>query len=593
VEGFSNGDCVQSPSSSPLDIFWSSSGSSDLEIISRSCAARVVTRLDFDSCVVQSPNACCKFRARVTRNVINVESGNSSLHHPEVSVSEDNRGQMSVDMVDANSVSPKAEVKQEDSALVGCSDRQFSRNFFHNFNETNESEFSLQKSPDCISGTGNGSNVTVSSPIIGRKKLALGERYFHYRNGWRRKRKRKVNDSLLQGVLCQEHTTFPLTGSQRSDRKDSYKLNKETEEELDLKGNVRLSKTDTDLRHTIEENEMPLIAASEQNEISQSSITSPIMKCHKKWHKWKHSVKISHLRKNRLNITKKPDECNVRVNDIWLNEGGTAENKCTQDLILSPSSPILGKDRERRFRKRKLVGRFKSVDCIQNKELQDYCRVSSRKGSLLHGHSIENTPQEKHRQTKFNKVDVITLEDDRKGELDRGLKESHNFRKCDACGVDVEGDCIINEDEKVLKEPKFSEGKTGSVLFMVECLTEACTTAEKQCNRSDDRNVDLPSLEFKNVLNGNVQCGRNLVNMEAHILLPDAQSNISHRRDSVLLQRKEQKFDAEGKEGSPDGTTSSELLIETETSPDISMDSTAVCHRNDLPQVKLLPQENV
>jgi hypothetical protein len=513
--------------------------------------------------------------------VINVESGDRLLHHPEVIVSDHNHGQISRDAVVASNVNPQDEMKQEDSALLICSDRKFSENLVHNFNKTCEKEFSLQKSPDLISETGNASSVIESSPVIGRRKLSPGERYFRDRNSWKKRRRRKVNDCLQPSDLCEEHATSPLIGFHKSGRKGSYQLIKETETELDLKNNVTRTTIDTDLSHKIAENEMSPVTAPQQNKTSQSSVVSPVMKCHRRLRKQKHFIKISHLGKNCLNITSKSDQDTVQVNDIGLREGGATEYVSSPNPIISPSSPILGKSREKRFRRRKYMRTVRSEDYIQNKK--DCCSIVSRKGSLLHGHSNEDTPQQRHMHFMFNNIDdPVTAEEERKTQVDNRLKESQNYTNCDASGVDIKDACAMNEDVKISKEPKCSDEKTRFALF----LTETEPTIEMYCNVTDnERSINSPSLESGKVLNGNGQCIRKSVNNETEVLFPNVPNNVSCRMESVLSKRRENMCNSGGKEKGSDDVTSTELLIETETSQDISVDTAAGYHHNDLPQV--------
>lgn len=532
-----------------------------------------MTRLDFDSCVAHSPDACRQYRARVTRDVINVDSGDSLLHHPEVIVSEHDRGQISRDAVVASNVTLHVDMKEEDSDLLICSDRTFSKNLVHNFNKT-EREISLEMSPDHISGTQNANSVTESSPIIGKKHLFPGERYFYNRKSWRKKRRRKVDDSLQPSDLCQEHTASPSVDFHKSGRNSPCQLNKETEVEFDSKNNVNLT-VDTDFSHIIGENEMSPVVAPQQNRSSQRSVVSPIMKCHRRLRKQKHSVKVSHLGKNCLHFTSISDQGIVQVNDIGLKEGESTENLSTPSLITSHSSPVLGKSIEKRFRRRKCMKAVKSEDHVQNKK--DCCSVS-RKGSLLRAHSIEDTPQQRHMQFMFNNInDCITLEEDRKTEIGDGLKEDQNCMKCDASGVDIKNYCVINEDGKVLMEPECSDEETGFALSLADA-----ETAEKCCDVTDNgRKSNSPSLEFVKIHDGNGQCGRNSVD-ETKALFPNVLNNVPCTRKSLLSKNRENMCNSRGKEEGSDGLTSSELLIETETSLDISR--AADCH-NDLPQV--------
>lgn len=576
MESFPSGDHVRSPSCSPVDIFWSSSGSSDVDIISRSCALRrVMTRLDFDSCVSQSP----EFRARVTDSVINSE--NRDNLHPVATVLDDNKMKICIDVIDSGSVSPQNEWNQGDFALASC-DKKFSKKFPHDFNETDESKFSLQKPANHISGTGNFSNVTASSPVIG-KKLSPGVRSFHVRNRWKRKRRRVVNDSLRQDVLHQEHTSL-LLSAQRSDRKGSCESNIQTESELYLKNNVRLTTVDMDLSPTIVENELSPPASFQRNKPSVNSLVSPVMKCDRRWRNRKHRDKVSHSGKNSLNNTNKLDQSVIGVNDVGLKEMDVAGSICSQNLNVSLSSPVLVKSRERRFRRRKLMMTVKSGECIDKKEFLDCSRVSGNKNVLLHGHSVLDTPQGKHVHSEFNNIHgPITLRDDGKTDVDSGLRESQKHKNCDA-----KGDSVFTENVEVLNESK------GSELSVVECSIEADITVEKECIEiHNEKSINPSPQETDKFLNEHGQCGRKSENMETKALFPNFSDNILRRRESVLLKRREQKCDVEVKKEIPDVVTSAEPLIETETSLDISMDNAAVCHRNDVPQVNFIVQNCV
>lgn len=585
-EGFSI--AIKSPNSSSPDIFWSSSGSSDIDIILRSHAHhRVVTRLDFDSCVVRSPDACRQLRARVSRNVINVESRDSFLHHPAVSPSEHSCGQMSRDAVVASNVNPQVEMKREDSESLICSDRKFSGNVVHNFNVPSEKGFFLQESPDHISGTGNASSAIESSLIIGNKTISQRERYFHDRNSWRKRRMRKVNGCFQPSQLWQEHATSRLIDFCKSGRKGSYQSYRDIEAKHELRNNLMPTTVDTSLSHKIAENETSPVTTPQQNETPQGSVISPVMKCRRIFRKQRHSVDISHLEKNCFNITNKSYQGTLQVNDNELREGGAAEDTST-NLITSPSSPILGKSREKKFRRRKYMRTVKSKVCIQNKG--DCCNVVSRKGSPLHGHSIEITSQQEHVHFVFNNIDDPgTAEEDRKTKVDNRLEESQNCTNCDASGVDVKDYCVINEDVNVSKAPKCSDEKTCFSLF----LTEADATVEKYCNITDiEKNINSPSLDSGKVVSGDEQCGRKSVSNMTKVLFSDVQSNVSCGRESLLSKSSENMCNSgEREEEGGDDVTSTEQLIESGMSQDISMDTAAVCHHNDLPQVSTYQRE--
>lgn len=587
MESFSIGDCIQSPISSPPDIVCSSSGSSDTGITSRSHALhRVVTRLDFDSCVVQSSDACRQFRARVTRNVINLERGDNLLQPPEITVLESNEGQMPVDVscinpevgvldndkgqmeVDVTSISPHTELKRHP---LSCSDRKFSKKLVDNFNMSNESDLCLLKSPDYILGAGSDNDIRVSSPVIGGQKLSPRVRSFCHRDR-QRKRKKKINDAIQEVVLCQEHTC-PALGSHRNEGKDSRQLNQETETKVDLKNKMRLTAVSTDLSHIRDGNEISLVSSSQQSKTSQSNVVSPVMKCCHRWRKRKHSVKVSDSGKNCYDVMNTPDQSRLEVDDDVLKDECTEAIVNTVAQTLTPSSPVLGRSSEKRLRRTKITMASKSEGCIYDNELHDLSVVSSGKGVLLCGRSMDSTPQQNNVYSNFENDHPITLEGDRQTEDDKGLKESQKCENCDAFGAGAKDASAVKEDVDVLKELKVNEEKMGSVLCVSQYSIEADGTAETQCSGSDIKKCIRPSsLEVGEAVTEGGYCGRKSVNVDSNILFL---SNTLCRADAVLLEGREQKCNAEVKEENPDGVMSSELLIETETSLDISMHKTS------------------
>jgi hypothetical protein len=176
----------------------------------------------------------------------------------------------------------------------------------------------------------------------------------------------------------------------------------------------------------------------------------------------------------------------------------------------------------------------------------------------------------------------ITLEADRQTDDDEGLKENQKCENYNVFSVGAKDSSRIKEDVMVLKEPKWAEESTGSVLCVSQYSIVADVTVESQWNRIDIKKYIRPSsLEDGTALIEDGQCGRKSVNADSDVLLP---SNNLCRADSVLLEGKEQKCNADIKEENPDGVLSSELLIETGTSLDISMNNTSE-HRNDVTQV--------
>jgi len=566
-----------------------------MDIISRSRALhRVVTRLDFDSCVVQSSNVCRQFRARVTRNVINLESGDSLLHPPEVTVLERNEGQMEVHV---SSISPEVSVLEDDKGQMqlgftsinpqvevkehsqSCSDTKVTKKPVHNFNMTNESELCLLKSPDPILGTGSDKDITVSSPIIGRQKSPIVRSFCHR---IKRKKRTKVRDALQPVVLCQEDTC-PALDTHRNERNDSYQLNQDAEMEVDLQNNMRLTAVSTDLSHIHDMNEMSPVPSSQQNKTSQSNVVSPVMNCCQRWRKRKHSVKKSHLGKNCGDVVNKPDQNRLEVDDDGLKDGCTEVNVSAVAQILTPSSPVLGRSSEKRLRRAKVFLAAKSEECVHEKAMQDLSVVSSENGVLLCGCSINSAQQKSNLYSNFDNDYPITLEAGRRTEDDKGMKENQKCENYNVFGAGAECSSRIKEG---LKELKWAEEKTSSVLCVSQYSVAADITVETKCNGIDiKKNIQPSSLEDGKALIEDGQCGRKSVNADSDVLLP---SNILCRADSVLLKGKEQKCNAEVKEENPDGVMSSKLLIETETSLDISMNHTSE-HRNVAQVDSLLP----
>ncbi|PSN48071.1 hypothetical protein C0J52_03450 [Blattella germanica] len=97
---------VQSPPSSPPEIRWSSSGSSDgdktIAIRKPQSHHRIITRLNFDSCVSQSPINVQKCSAHITRNVVNLGQIDISKNHHKTHchLDDSKRNKYSVDVTD-------------------------------------------------------------------------------------------------------------------------------------------------------------------------------------------------------------------------------------------------------------------------------------------------------------------------------------------------------------------------------------------------------------------------------------------------------------------------------------------------------------
>jgi hypothetical protein len=496
-----------------------------------------------------------------------------SYINPEVGVFDDNKGQMSNDV---SNIDSQVELKENP---LSCSARKFSKELVHDFNMTNESEFSILISPDHILGTESDKDITVPSPVIGRQKLSPQVRSFCHRNG-RKKRRRKVNDAIQQVVHCQGRIS-PALDSHRNDRKGLCQLNQEKETELDLKNNVRLTAINTDLSHISDRNEMLPVLSSQQTKTSQSNVVSPVMKCGQKWHKQKHSVKISHLGENCCDVVNKPDKSRLQVSVDVVKDGYTEANMSTVGQILTPSSPVLGRSKKK-FRRAKIMMAAKSEDCTHDKKMQDLSVVSSVKDVLLRGCSIDNTSQQNDMNCKFDNDYPITLQEERQSGDDEGLKESQKYENYDVLGVGAKGASRRKENVKELKGLKCSEAKTDSVLFLSEYSIEADVTVETECSGIDIKKCDRPSsLDIGKVLSEDGQCGRKSVNVDSDVLFP---GNIIGREDSVVPKGKEPKCNAEVKEECPDAVMSSELLIETETSLEISVNHTSE-HHNDVAQV--------
>jgi hypothetical protein len=522
--------------------------------------------------------------------VINLESGNSLPHPPEITVLENNEGQMQVDV---SFISPEVSVLEDDKGQLqmdvtsiipqidplSCSDRKDTNKLVHNFNMTNESELCLLKSQDPILETGSDKDVTVSSPVIGRQKLSPQVRSFCHRIK-QKKRKKNVNDALQPLVLCQEHTCL-AQDTHRSERKNSYKLNQETETEVDVKSNVRLTAFSTDLSQIHYMNEMSPVASSQQNKTSQSNVVSPVIKCRRR-RKRKRSVKRSDLGNNCCDVVNKPDESRLEVGiDGFLKDECTEVNVSTVAQILTPSSPILGRSSEKRLRRVKVVIAAKSEDCVHDEAVQGLSVVSSENGVRLCGCSTDSAQEQSNMYYNFDNDCPIILEADRQMDGDEGLKENQKCENYNVFGVSAKDSSRIKEDVMVLKEPKLPEERPGTVLCVSQYSIVADVSAETQCNGSDVKgNIRPCSLEDGTALIEDGQCGRKSINADSDVLFP---SNNLCRADSVL-KGKEQKCNAEVKEENPDGVLSSELLIENETSLDISVNNTSE-HHNDVGQV--------
>jgi hypothetical protein len=348
--------------------------------------------------------------------------------------------------------------------------------------------------------------------------------------------------------------------------------------EVDLKNNIGLTAVSTDLSHIRDMNEKSPVASSQQNKTSQSNVVSPVMNCFQRWRKRKYSVKKSHLGKNCCYVVNKPHQSRLEVDDDVLKDGCTEVNVGTVTQILTPSSPVLGRSSEKRLRRAKVFLAAKSEDCVHDKAMQDLSVISSENGVLLRGCSIKSAQQKSNLYSNFDNDYPITLEAERQTEDDRGLKENQKCENYNVFCVGAESSSRIKEDVKIMKEPKWAEEKTSSVLCVSQYLLATDGTVETKCNGIDiKKNIQPSSMEDGNAVIEDGQCGRKSVDADSDVLL---QSNTVCRADSVLLKGKEQKCNAEVKEENPDGVMSSELLIETETSLDISMINTSE-HRTD------------
>jgi hypothetical protein len=460
-----------------------------------------------------------------------------------------------VDVLDSSIVSPRGEVNQWDSALVSCD--EFSERNPHVKNRSG-SIFSLQKPANQVSGTGNFNNITVPSPVIGRKK-SPGMMSFHVTNRQTLKRMREANDSLQQELLCHKHMSS-LPSSLRSDREGSYVLSTQPEVDINLKtNNVSLPSVDMDLSSTVKENELSPPASSQWNKPSESNVVSPVMKSDRRWRNRKHRIKVSRLRKNTLNNTNKLDRSSMQINNV-LKDIDAAENICSPNLNLSPSSPVLVKSREKGLR-RKLMTTVKPGDCTDKIEMTDCSKVYSSREVSLHAYCILGTPHQNH----------VCAE----------LKESQKRKNCD-----TKGDSLCTDDVKVLN------GSESSELSVVECSIEANISDEKECSEIHSKKIiNTSPQEIDEVLNEHGHHGRKSENSKTTLLFPKYSDNILCRGESMFLGRNEQEHNHETKREIPDVVTSAEPLIETETSPDISIDNAAVCHHNDVPQVNLYCSE--
>jgi hypothetical protein len=493
--------------------------------------------------------------------VINAE--NRDTPNPDSTVLGDDKRQTCVDIVDSSIASPRGKRNGGESALVSC-ENYLSKKFPHHFNETNESEVSLQKPTNHISGAGNFSNVTASSPLIGSKKLSPGVRCFHGTNRRTLKRTRGINDSLQQEVLSS------LRISRRNDRNGSFELNK-----INLKPNeVKLPTVDLDSSPTVGEKELSPAVLSQWNKPSVNNMVSPVMKCDRRWRNRKHRNKVSRLRKNSLNDAIRLDRSRMQLNDVGLKEINATESICSPNLNVSPSSPVLVKSREKRFKRKKLMMTVKLGDCIDEKEFMSCDRASSREDVSLLDDCILATPQQKHMRSEFNDIHgPIILRGDVKTEDDSGLRGNQNYENCDS-----EGDCLCTENAKVWNDSK------GSGSSVVECSIEANIIAEKECSEAHSKKDINPSpQEIGKVLKEHGHCGRKSENLDTKHF----SCNILRRRRSEIQNRSEQKCNIEAKKEIPVGVTSAETVIETETSLDISLDKVAMSHHNGVPQVSL------
>jgi transcription elongation factor Elf1 len=281
----------------------------------------------------------------------------------------------------------------------------------------------------------------------------------------------------------------------------------------------------------------------------------------------------------------KLDQSKLEVDDDDLKDGCTEVNVSAVAQILTPSSPVLGRSSEKRLRRAKDFLAAKSEECVHDKATQDLSVVSSENCALLCGCSINSAQQKSNLYSNFDNDYPITLEAGRRTEDDKGLKQNQKCENYNVFGVGAESSSRIKENVKLPKELKWAEEKTSSVQCVSQYLVAADITVETKCNGIDiKKNIQPSSLEDGKALIEDGQCGIKSVNADSDVLLP---SNILCRADSVLLKGKEQKCNAEVKKDNPDGVMSSELLIETETSLDISMNNTSE-HRNDVAQVDSL-----
>jgi hypothetical protein len=507
--------------------------------------------------------------------VINSENGDSP--NPNSAVLDHDKGQTCITVVDSSIVGPRDEQNRAESILANC-DNDFSKKIPHDSNETNENKCSLQKPTDHSSGTRHFNNVTAYSPVIGRRKLSTGARSFDVTNRWTLKRVREIDESLQQEILCREHMS-PLLSSRRSDRKGLFELNTQPEAEMNSKtNNVRLPTVDKDLSPTVGEKELSPPVLSQWNKPSVNNMVSPVMKCDRRWRNRKHRMKVSHLRKNFLNNTNRLDRSSILLSDVGLKKIDAAETICSPNLNVSPSSPVLVKSREKRFRRKKLMMTAKLGDCIDKTEFIDCHEVSSSKDVSLLGDSILVTPQQKHMHSEFNNIHgPVTPRGDGKTEDDSRLRESQHYGSCDA-----ESDSVCTENMKVLNEVEGSESS------VVECSIEANITAEKECSETHSKKNINPSLQqIGKVLKEQGHCGRKSENLETKVLFPHFSCNILCGKEYKIPNKSEQKCNIEAKKEIPDDVTSAEAVIETETSLDISVDNAAMCHHSGVPQVNL------
>ncbi|XP_069702590.1 DNA repair-scaffolding protein-like [Periplaneta americana] len=534
-----------SPASSPPDILWSSSGSDGDSSSRAHVLHKVITRLDFNSCVGRSPGVCRQFRARVTRNVVNADEAASQKYNFEkCSESLDNS------IPNPNN---KDEIKRKDENSIQESGTEFSINQIKD--EINQGGVIHHQSSRHNSGAADMSEIMRLSPAMGVEKLSpvLGGR--NLSSTFRAKNLSPViggnlsplsEVQNLSPVIKDEYSLTemevrnlsPVMGDKKATpsmrvgrlspvlgernlssqdkscrklckRKRRKKLNESCQQEQPAIPVLGLHRNSQEVichsKKEIEDNTSPSSiclydseCANEENQLSKSSALSPVLKSRRKLRKLKLSVTALHSEEKQLVGT---DVCRET----------RLKNEDTPTLCPASLSPILGKSSEKKCRKfrRKSSKTQKPSDIANNSGILEE--------SSLCQNVIEITPKQK---------EVC----------------SGRCSNMECTDVDDEGECFESENADILQKRTSSVRETNS---------KTSESIVQQCSQLD---INNSSVEI-NEITRPVELVRNS---------DDVVSNISPASQFVI----EEACDA-GKEASPDAATLDQL-IETETSQDIS-----------------------